>query len=397
MLLKRYENQKTRLLSDKTINQSNRNLWKKFLKEKEYQLKRRNQLPSIDDGCCKTLMTYIFRFKNLNRWLKGKEWKKLTEQDIKSLYDRLEDGKIKNKFGDPIKDRASYYNKIMKSLPFEMAKKKEVAKKVLKYYSHVDNSEVRFFEFPTFKKLVSVAIKPQHKLLMWLSFDIGENIGAILQLKKSDCVRRIDDNQEPEYIINLRKETLKRRRRTRSETTNFDETVEFLDIILNTLENDDLLFKFGQRQADKILTRAVAITEAKVLPKGIKVTWKDFRSSMACWLLKEKWTTDEINARLGHKPSSREIDKYVNFLKINSDHTKGKIRTNKISNMEIQIEKMRGREKLHQHRLNRQANELDTLNFEIEELKTIGKRFLEYIKKSEENMERGEEIIMEKK
>lgn len=353
MLLERYENQKKRLLADETINQSNRNLFKKFFKIKEYTLTRRNQLRSLDDGCCKTLMTYISRFRALNNWLKNKEWKKLTEHDIKNFYDRMEDGKIVNKYGEPMKDRASFYNKIMKSVPFEIAKKKELAKKVLQYYSDVQAGEVRFFEESTFKKMILVAIKPEHKLLMYLCYDIGENIGAILQLKKSDCTRRVNENKEIEYVINLRKETLKRSRTPRSEINNFKETAEYLDIILQGKKDEDFLFNFGMRQADKILLRAALLTDAKVLPKGLRVTWKDFRSSMACYLLKEGWTTDEINARLGHKASSREIDKYVNFLAINKERPKNKLRENELIELRKEVSEFAAKEKLYQNRINR--------------------------------------------
>lgn len=365
MMLDSYEKAKNSLLSDKNIDQSNRKLFKEFFKVKEYQLKRRNNLSELDDGCIKTLKTYIFRFRNMNRWLKNKSWKQLTERDIKRFYDDMEDGKILNKDGYPIKDRASYYNKILKSLPFELAKKDTIAKKVLIYYSHNDKGQVRYFEKETFDKLVNVAITPHQKLLMWLAFDIGENVGALLKLQKSDCVRHINkDSGEPEYIINLRDETLKRSRTARSEPTNFIETTQFLDIILEGLKENDNLFNFGQRQANKFLDRCVSLTNAKVLPKGQKVTWKDFRSSMSCYLLKEGWTTDEINARLGHKASSKEIDKYVNYLAINKQRPKRKMYESEISTLREEVEKMKTREKMYQHRIDRQQNEIETFRFD---------------------------------
>ena len=93
-----------------------------------------------------------------------------------------------------------------------------------------------------------VATKPNHKLLLWLLFDIGENISAILDIQKKNCVKKINnETKQPEYIINLPQDKIKRSRTTRSVLTNFKETTELLDLILEDLKDDDRLFNFGYR------------------------------------------------------------------------------------------------------------------------------------------------------
>jgi hypothetical protein len=364
-----YLRSKERFLNDKLICEKNRKLFKEFFEYEEYKLKRMNGLDKLDEATYNTLGGYVQKLGNVNKWFKNKPWKELTKEDIKKVYDALEDGKIKNKMGQKIGDLKGYYGKIFKSKPFELAGKTEIVNEVMEFYKRNDKQEVRFIEQETFKKIASVVIKPEHKFLIWLSFDIGENINTLIQLKKADFFRQVNPNtKEAEYVFNLPKDKLKRTRQTRSEITNFKETVEFADIILQNLKDDELPFKFGYRQAKKFLDRAVKITNAKCIPKGQPVTWKDLRSSMACYLLKSSWSLDEVNARLGHKPSSREIDKYINFLAIKRHDTKKKLYDNDVRRLADEIEERKKMESLQTGRIKNQQDEIEYLKIKMDEL-----------------------------
>ena len=364
-----YLRSKERFLNDKLICEKNRKLFKEFFEYEEYKLKRMNGLDKLDEATYNTLGGYVQKLGNVNKWFKNKPWKELTKEDIKKVYDALEDGKIKNKMGQKIGDLKGYYGKIFKSKPFELAGKTEIVNEVMEFYKRNDKQEVRFIEQETFKKIASVVIKPEHKFLIWLSFDIGENINTLIQLKKGDFFRQINPNtKEAEYVVNLPKDKLKRTRQTRSEITNFKETVEFADIIFQNLKDDELPFKFGYRQAKKFLDRAVKITNAKCIPKGQPVTWKDLRSSMACYLLKSSWSLDEVNARLGHKPSSREIDKYINFLAIKRHDTKKKLYDNDVRRLADEIEERKKMESLQTGRIKNQQDEIEYLKIKMEEV-----------------------------
>jgi len=364
-----YLRSKERLLNDKSICEKNRKLFKEFFEYEEYKLKRVNGLDKLDESTYNTLGGYVQKLTNVNKWFKNKPWKELTKEDIKKVYDALEDGKIKNKMGQKIGDLKGYYGKIFKSKPFELAGKTEIVNEVMEFYKRNDKQEVRFIEEETFKKIASVVIKPEHKFLIWLSFDIGENINTLIQLKKADFFRQVNPNtKEVEYVVNLPKDKLKRTRQTRSEITNFKETVEFADIILQNLKDDELPFKFGYRQAKKFLDRAVKITNAKCIPKGQPVTWKDLRSSMACYLLKSSWSLDEVNARLGHKPSSREIDKYINFLAIKRHDTKKKLYDNDVRRLADEIEERKKMESLQTGRIKNQQDEIEYLKIKMDEV-----------------------------
>ncbi len=362
----RYIEGKKLLLENPRICKENLKLFGEFFEYEERKLKRLNGLSKLDESCYKTLYGYIQKFRNVNSWFNNKPWIKLTKKDIKKVYDDLEDGIILNSKNKPFQDKNGYYNRVFKSKPFQMAGKKELAKEVIEF-TQKKEGEVRFIEEQTFRELVAVASKPKHKLLLWLLFDIGENISSILELRKEDCVKQKnpDENTE-EYRINLRKEILKRSRTPRSEITNFDETVKFLDMILRDLNPEDKVFDFGAGQAKKIMNSVVTKTKALTLPQGKKPTLKDLRSSMACHLLKKGWTRDEINARLGHKPSSTEIDKYINFLAIDRHKPKHKLNQNKINELTNEVEEFKDRLKLTTQREKRSQEKIEELERKLE-------------------------------
>ncbi len=359
---KRYRKRVRKFLRDPYICQENRDLYREFFEKQEYKLKRQNGLPELDDGCYKTLYGYLIKFTNINKWFKNKPLKHITKEDFKRVYDALEDGKILNKQGRPFKDLTSYYNKIFRSKLFKLAGKHEIVQDVMEFAPTKKSDEVRFIEEKTVRTIIDVIGRFDGKLLVWLAFDIGENINSLLRLRKCDFTKIVNpETKQEEYRVNLRREILKRSRTPRSEITNYDETVRLLTVYLQDLEPQEELFKFCYSSAKQILKRAVRITKSKCLPNGENVTWKDLRSSMACDLLKKDWTTDEVNKRLGHKPSSDEIDKYVNFLAIDGRRSKSKIYQHNMSQLNGQLEESKMREKLYAQRMQEMQQKLEQM------------------------------------
>jgi hypothetical protein len=360
---KRYTKLKPKLLDDRSINPSNRKLFKKFLEEHEVKLKRTRGLQQNDEGNYKTLYSYIRMLKTVNIWFNNKDWKQLNKKDIMDVHNGLEDGKIVNQRGKPFENlNDSYYSKVLKSRPFELAGKLELARSVIKYTKPNNDDEVRYITEEDFRKLANNAYKPAHRLLFWLAWDIGENINSLLRLKKSDFYRQKNPyTHEDEYRVNLRKEILKRTRKPRSEITNFNETVELLDQHISDLKSDDLLFNFDYRNAKKIIDRAVERSKIKCSPQGQKPSWKDLRSGMACDLLSKHWTTDEVNSRLGHAPSSDEINKYINFLAIDRHRPKQKVQQFELQKINDELLQSKNREKVMSRKVEQLQNDYDDL------------------------------------
>ena len=118
-LKERYELAKEKLLHDLTICSENRKIFEQFLQRHEYKLKRINRLPALDEATFKTLCYYVSRLRTVNRWFDNAPWIHLTKNDIKRVYDDVEDGKIRRLNGAPFRGRDTYYNLILCGKPFE--------------------------------------------------------------------------------------------------------------------------------------------------------------------------------------------------------------------------------------------------------------------------------------
>lgn len=383
MFKERYYFHKKALLEDPKVNPNNRKTIKKFLEYEEYKLKRKEGLSEVDERSYKTLHGYVGRLKHLNDWFKNRDWKTLKKPDIKKLIDDLEDGIIKTRKGTRYADRSLYYQMLQGKL-FDIVKKSHL---VREYFSDFEikgrddsKNQVKFIDEETFRQIVDCAIAPEHRCLLWLAFDIGENIGSLLELEKDDFKRQVnEDTKEPEYLVILSKEKLKRSRTPRSEINNYPETVKYLDIVLKNVKpaekrisnkymknkklseihGDDKLFKFGMKASAFFLERAAEKANVRCMPEGQKVTWKVLRSSMSCDLLKKEWSRDEVNARLGHKPSSRIIDRYINFLALDRKKPKKKVYESNMRKIEEDLERTKELNKLQTQRLANQKSEID--------------------------------------
>lgn len=347
-----YLRNKEKLLVDKTICKENRILWGAFFEKEEYKLKRIAGNGALDHSNFLTLNAYLGRFRNVNTWFQNKPWRDLTKADVQRVYDALEDGKLLTMRGKPFKDKTSYYNKVFKSTPFKMVGKDQLFREIMEFHAPPKKSAVRFIRIDMFRQLVDVTVKPKYKALLWLAFDVGENINALLKLKKGNFTKTKNPHtHQDEYLVNLPRELLKRSRQERTEPTIHSETFHWLEIILKDKEDDDHVFNFDYGQSKKVLDRAVKLTGAKCLPNGEKFTWKDLRSSMTCYLHEMGWSRDELNARLGHVPSSNTIDHYLNFLAKDKQRAKKKVYQYEYQAVRDSLEEAKQREKLQEARI----------------------------------------------
>jgi hypothetical protein len=102
--------------------------------------------------------------------------------------------------------------------------------------------------------------------------------------------------------------------------------------------------------------------------------------------LTKGWTSDEVNARLGHKPSSSEIDKYINFLAIDRHRPKKKVQEFELSKLKEELEEMKQKEKLRSQRTDflqekLEAQEKMIKNIQEKQLKKIQEQILKKIEK----------------
>ena len=87
---------------------------------------------------------------------------------------------------------------------------------------------------------------------------------------------------------------------------------------------------------------------------------------MACDLLSKGWTTDEVNRRLGHKPSSREIDKYVNWLALDGRQPKRKLHEHQVAQLKQEINDLKEQANQSLHRQRSLQEQVDGLQAQLD-------------------------------
>ena len=243
-----YTKAKEKLLKDKSICMSNRTLYSEYFQAEEKKLKL-NTGGLLDDKNHKTLLGYVTKIKNVNKWFKNKPLKDISKKDFERVFNNLIEGKIKNNKGEPLKDTSGYIHKVFKSKLFKMAGLYSMVEKVTEDYKSKKNEEVRWLEEKDINTIVDNSTG-KYKLLFQIGWDIGENISAFLLTKKRDYRKQYNEVlKEQEYLVTLRKDILKRSRKSRTEPTRFLKTVELLDVALKNLDDDDYVF---QRDDNKV-------------------------------------------------------------------------------------------------------------------------------------------------
>ena len=164
-LLESYIAQKARFLDESSFCEANRALFRRFFEYEEYKLRRTNHLVELDAGCVKTLNAYMQRLRNVNKWFRNKPLVDITEDDVRRVYDGLEDGTITTRDGKRFKDRSSYYSKIFKSKLFAMVGKADIAKQVIEF-STSNESVVRYVLEEDVRKTSAYAYTREHRLLL---------------------------------------------------------------------------------------------------------------------------------------------------------------------------------------------------------------------------------------
>lgn len=86
---------------------------------------------------------------------------------------------------------------------------------------------------------------------------------------------------------------------------------------------------------------------------------------MACHLLKNGWTREEVDARLGHTPQSSALNKYINYLAIDRERPKQRLFDSSLEEIQNELEETRRREKLTGERIRRQGEENERLKAEL--------------------------------
>lgn len=318
----RYKQAKLNIAKDKSILKVNRDLILLWLDIKEKELKNRKGREYGDEiRWSKTMNKYCYLLRRVVYWVK-KPLKELTPADIERLYNDLEDGKITTKSGRPYTKygRKDFYNKVFKSDFFKSLGLKEKAQDIIKLES-ISDEEVKFFGKEKLDKMITYTHSLKYRFIYFLLFDTGMRIGTVLNLHKNDFEKRYNNETKQDYyMVHIRKEYTKSKK-ARSISLWLEETNQLTPMFLDTVKDNDFIFNMGYASVRKHLSNMCKKLNIKTRPDKKPVSIHDFRKSCATYWLSKNVSIDAVRARLGHKPSSNAIDRYVSYLGLNEKQT----------------------------------------------------------------------------
>lgn len=343
------------------LNINNRDLVVKWINHKKLELENVNGYEKeaqvrYYNTLYKQLTTYMV---NVLYWFNHKNLQDITSEDIKKIYVGLEEGSlatIKGRKNLSYRTRKDFYGRVFKGGFFKFIGKDKMAEKVIKR-KFVEASEVKFFEFKILKIITDNTATNSHRLAFWLMFDTGIEVKALCQLTKKDF-EWIKEEKDSYYMLHVEKNISKKSRRKRDIYVHFNETNVLLKTHLKRLENDEKLFNFKPPALYHALKKVVDEFKLTTRPGGKSITLKDFRSSMATYFLSQGFSTDFVKQRLGHAPSSTEIDRYVNYLGISQKKQRKKAKEIELKDIQDKYEKLEEQLRHVLQQNNKQAKEI---------------------------------------
>ena len=87
---------------------------------------------------------------------------------------------------------------------------------------------------------------------------------------------------------------------------------------------------------------------------------------MACHLLVNGWSAEEINARLGHSLTSMELEKYITALALDRHAPKKKLDDSRKAKTDRRLDEYRQKEKLYLDRLKKSDEEMELVKFQLQ-------------------------------
>lgn len=323
---RQYERIKELIREDEKISPHNQDLLLSWLEEKENTLKRRKGRELQDELRWSKTLSKVGRLaKMVAEWVGTRPLDELTPAELTKIYDDLEEGNITKSDGKPYSraTRTDFYNRLFKSDFGKFMGWRDEAREIMVLEKRED-APVKYFTKDTLKKLVAGTHSLKYKTLYWLLFDTGLRVGEALNLRKGD-VQEMKDEKNP-YRLIIRASTTKSKR-DRYVKLWSNESNEILGAWLSAnseFDEETLLFPMNYAAVKKHLSVSSEQLKLYTEPDRKRLAPHDFRRSCATYWLTQGVSIDLIKARLGHKPSSAVIDRYVSYLGLDENPEKFK-------------------------------------------------------------------------
>lgn len=330
-----YKKAKTRFRDNTRLPEANRKLCLQWLliKEKELQDGLSAEQKKRDaHRRAKTMYKYVSMLANISYWFS--DLKNIKLATLKKFKDDFYNDRIKSITGKTLKCKTDYINKIFKSDFFRWLGHKKLAEETFTNGVKADVKTVEFIVEGDLSKLINAAPYDYHRIALMVLYYTGVRVGTLLNLTKNDFEIKYNPKTKVSYYhVHVRRDYTK---------SKADRTIPLVDHkanqalteYLSTLQDKEYLIPVGYGMINKLVKELAGQTKVRTQPSKSLPTVHTLRKSCAIYLLNKGYSTDQVKAWLGHKPSSDAIDAYVNYLGLEFEPQVMKVQTDELLRLE---------------------------------------------------------------
>lgn len=369
--VKAFNNALERLKNDSRLPKINRDLAAKWiLKHKQALGERYLSKKDREDNAyrmSRTLNKYCTMLSNMSYWFK--DFKKIDKKELEQFrkdFLELEGQKrtLKTLKGKTVTYKRDYINKVIKSDFFlNFLKKRDIVRDVFKNKTSTPKNSVEFITLNDVNLLIESAQFEYQKVVMGVLFSTGMRIGTLLNMKKNDFELVYNNKTNVHYYLAHIKKEYTKSQEDRTIPILIPEINDLLTKYFEKVKENDYICPVNYSGVRAFLDKLLIETKIKTKPNNKRPTIHVFRKSAANHLLNTGYSTDQVKAFLGHKPSSNAIDVYVNYSGLKFEPQISKIQTDDLlklqetlKNNKLQMTKM---QRLNDELLKR-VNEMQT-------------------------------------
>ncbi|MCK5612552.1 site-specific integrase [Candidatus Pacearchaeota archaeon] len=374
----RYERALERLASDKRLPAKNRELAVDWIKKKKEELEEDLALKEKEQDShrrCKTLIKYCYLLTNVCFWFP--DLTKITKKDLAQFKKDFFNDEIRSIGGKILKCKRDYITKVFRSGFFKNhLQLRSVVDEVFSGKMKKSKNTVEFIELDDLKKMVEIASYSYQKLILYLLFSTGMRIGTLLNMRKRDFELKYNPKTKVHYYLCHIKAEYTKSKEPRAIPIIIPECNDSLKKHMEKLKDEDFIVEIGYSAVNNLLEKVTVEAGIVTKPNKQKPHIHILRKSTAIFLLNAGYTTDQVKAWLGHKPSSTAIDVYVNYIGLSFEPEVTKVQTDELLKLQDTIKENDMKMAMLQSEYNKMRDTVSELSNKLDEREDLIKESL---------------------
>ena len=366
--IKRFDQAKEKFKNREELPLKNRQVALKWLDKKEKDLTMGLSTAEKEENRhrrAKTLTKYIFLLNNICRWFKDLE--NISLEELEQFKEDFYNDELRSIKGSMIKGKREYISKVIKSDFFKFLGHYDKSVKVFNFKLQNNKTRVEFLTFEDIKTLVEIAPSKIYKLVLFLLFASGMRIGTLFNIRKKDFELRFNEQTKIYYyLVHIRKEYTKSQD-DRTIPIIIPECNDLLKKYLEKLNFNDLLINVNCKTLTKQLGSLCVDSGIRTKPDNKNLpTIHILRKSATLFWLNKGYSTDQVKALLGHKPSSDAIDVYANYSGMDLEPSVTRIQVDELLKLNKELEHNRMQLTAMQEKQNKIQEEFEKMKHDLD-------------------------------